>query len=118
MDIELAVWVVTSLYVGAGRKAGEAEERVWAKALEDVPDDAKMAEWAVTAMLREVDFGLRPPTPALFLEYRRRWVRARRDEAEGRAEIETGEVGDGLAQIARLRRMLAEAPPVTKAVPS
>lgn len=71
----MAEWVAAALYVGAGRQADEAEFSLWANALATVDD--QWAEEVVTEILQSVDLGQRTPTPALFLEHRRAWVKHR-----------------------------------------
>jgi hypothetical protein len=98
-----AEMVVTALYVGAGRRAGDAEMALWATVLEPYPDDG--ADAIVAELLRTVDFGQRPPTPALYLEHRKAWVRA---QARPRPALDSPLPADGAERVAELRRGLRE----------
>lgn len=69
MRTEMAEWVATALFVAAGRQVGEAELLLWGNTLATVDEEG--AEEAVNAIIASVDLGLRPPTPALFMEHRR-----------------------------------------------
>lgn len=105
MTPETAELVVTSLYVGAGRRAGEAEMTLWANVLRDRPEEG--VEEVVRAMLASVDFGLRPPTPALFIEFQKAHVRGRHEPPALLPPIPE----DGFQRVDSLRDVLATAPP-------
>lgn len=77
MRVEMAEWIATALFIGAGRQAGDGEWTVWASALAAVDEDG--AEEIVQTILRSVDLGARAPTPALYLEHRRTWLRHQPD---------------------------------------
>lgn len=108
MTPETAELVVTSLYVGAGRRAGEAEMTLWANVLRDQPEDD--VEPILRKMLATIDFGLRPPTPALFIEFQTAHRRAH-DPAERRRMLLPPIPEDGSERVGGLRDVLAAAPP-------
>lgn len=108
MTPETAELVVTSLYVGAGRRAGEAEMTLWANVLRDQPEDD--VEPILRKMLATIDFGLRPPTPALFIEFQTAWRRAH-NPAERRLMLLAPIPEDGPERVGELRDVLATTPP-------
>ena len=112
MRREIAEAVCTTLYVAAGRHAGDAEFLVWADALADSPDDG--AEDVARRLVRSVDFGAPrqgPPTPAMFLDA----FAAERHRRRELAALLPPVPGDGAEQVRRLRSMLAEHPIVKRA---
>lgn len=114
MRREIAEAVCTTLYVAAGRHAGEGEFLVWADALSHLPDEG--AEDIARRIVRLVDFGVQrqgPPTPALYLAaYAEQAARQR----AGQTEMLPPRPGDGAEQVRRLKAMLAERP-IVKRVP-
>lgn len=107
MTPETAEMVVTSLYVGAGRRAGEAEMTLWANVLDSQPEEG--VEEVVRKMLATVDFGLRPPTPALFIEYLTAWRRANNPRPALPSAGDPTPAEDTSAHIAALRATLGGA---------
>ena len=106
MRPEVVVEVVARLYVAAGRTAHEAEFRVWAEALEDLPDEH--AEEVARAIVRDVDLTQSPPSPAAYRSARRRWLEAHRPPAIAEAPMTDEQRAANRERLSQLIAELAE----------